>query len=193
MPEHFSVMEALIMHVPYQSAAACHDSAMPKSRLLMAWKLHEVTGHSKNEESSMAAFKTVLAVLVLAVLAACSSTLGIGRTAPLEPGDGVIENISVEQGSDSSGAGAVLGAVAGGLLGNQIGGGSGQTAATVAGVAGGAYAGQQIEKNRQGKVQYQLGIRMESGLYQTVTQDTNPFQIGDRVQVIDGKLRRRER
>jgi outer membrane lipoprotein SlyB len=140
----------------------------------------------------MAAFKIVLVALAFAVLAACSAT-GIGRTAPQVSGDGVIENISVEQSSGSSGVGAVLGAVTGGLLGNQIGGGSGQTAATVAGVAGGAYAGQQIEKSRQGKVQYQLGIRMESGLYQTVTQDTNPFQIGDRVQVIDGKLRRRER
>lgn len=140
----------------------------------------------------MAAFKSVLLTLALAILAACSSTAGIGRTAPLVSGDGVIESISVEQGSGSSGVGAVLGAVTGGLLGNQIGGGSGQTAATIAGVAGGAYAGQQIEKSRpQGKVQYQLGIRMESGLYQTVTQDTNPFQIGDRVQVVDGKLRRR--
>lgn len=48
-------------------------------------------------------------------------------------------------------AGTVIGGVAGGLLGNQIGGGRGKTVATVAGAAGGAYAGNQIQKNMQEK------------------------------------------
>lgn len=48
-------------------------------------------------------------------------------------------------------AGTVIGGVAGGLLGNQIGGGRGKTVATVAGAAGGAYAGNQIQKNMQDK------------------------------------------
>lgn len=140
----------------------------------------------------MVAWKTGVATTVLAVLAACSGVGAAHRAAELQPGDGVIEDIRVVlQGYDSSGAGAVLGAVTGGLLGNQIGSGSGQTAATIAGVAGGAYAGQQIEKSRPGKPEYQLGVRMESGLYQSVTQDSNPFQIGDRVRISDGKLQRR--
>ena len=48
-------------------------------------------------------------------------------------------------------AGTVIGGVAGGLLGNQIGGGRGKTVATVAGAAGGAYAGNQVQKNMQEK------------------------------------------
>lgn len=47
--------------------------------------------------------------------------------------------------------GSVIGGVAGGLLGHQIGGGRGKTLATVAGAAGGAYAGNQVQKNMQEK------------------------------------------
>lgn len=46
-------------------------------------------------------------------------------------------------------AGTVLGGVAGGLLGSQIGGGSGKKVATVIGAAGGAYAGNQVQKGMQ--------------------------------------------
>jgi uncharacterized protein YcfJ len=48
-------------------------------------------------------------------------------------------------------AGTVIGGVAGGLLGSTIGSGSGRTAATVLGAAGGAYAGNQVQKNMQRK------------------------------------------
>lgn len=48
-------------------------------------------------------------------------------------------------------AGTVIGGVAGGLLGSTIGGGRGKTVATVAGAAGGAYAGNQVQKNMQQK------------------------------------------
>jgi len=48
-------------------------------------------------------------------------------------------------------AGTVVGGVAGGLLGSTIGGGRGKTVATVAGAAGGAYAGNQVQKNMQEK------------------------------------------
>lgn len=45
--------------------------------------------------------------------------------------------------------GTVIGGVAGGLLGNRIGHGRGKTVATVAGAAGGAYAGNQVQKSMQ--------------------------------------------
>ena len=45
--------------------------------------------------------------------------------------------------------GTVIGGVAGGLLGSTIGGGAGRTVATVAGAAGGAYVGNQAQKNMQ--------------------------------------------
>ncbi len=47
--------------------------------------------------------------------------------------------------------GKVGGAVVGGALGSMVGGGSGKTVATVAGAAGGAYAGNKIQKNMQEK------------------------------------------
>ncbi|HQR22141.1 MAG TPA: glycine zipper 2TM domain-containing protein [Burkholderiaceae bacterium] len=46
-------------------------------------------------------------------------------------------------------AGSVIGGVAGGVLGHQVGGGKGKTLATVAGAAGGAYAGNQVQKSMQ--------------------------------------------
>ena len=48
-------------------------------------------------------------------------------------------------------AGTVIGGIAGGLLGSTIGSGSGRTAATVLGAAGGAYAGNRVQKNMQRK------------------------------------------
>jgi uncharacterized protein YcfJ len=48
-------------------------------------------------------------------------------------------------------AGTVLGGVAGGFLGSTIGAGAGRTVATVAGAAGGAFAGNQVQKNMQEK------------------------------------------
>jgi uncharacterized protein YcfJ len=48
-------------------------------------------------------------------------------------------------------AGTVIGGVAGGLLGSTIGGGTGRTVATIAGAAGGAYAGNQVQKGMQRK------------------------------------------
>jgi len=47
--------------------------------------------------------------------------------------------------------GTVIGGVAGGLLGSAVGGGTGRTVATIAGAAGGAYVGNQVQKNQQQK------------------------------------------
>jgi uncharacterized protein YcfJ len=47
--------------------------------------------------------------------------------------------------------GTVIGGVAGGLLGSSIGSGTGRTVATIAGAAGGAYVGNQVQKNQQQK------------------------------------------
>jgi uncharacterized protein YcfJ len=45
--------------------------------------------------------------------------------------------------------GTVIGGVAGGLLGSAVGSGTGRTVATIAGAAGGAYVGNQAQKNMQ--------------------------------------------
>jgi uncharacterized protein YcfJ len=51
-------------------------------------------------------------------------------------------------------AGTVVGGVLGGVIGHQFGSGRGQTVATVAGAAGGAYAGNQVQKGMQERDTY---------------------------------------
>jgi outer membrane lipoprotein SlyB len=87
-------------------------------------------------------------------------------------------------GNSEIGVGTVAGGVLGGILGNQIGGGSGKTAATVLGAAGGAYAGNRIEKNMSKVTVYQMRIRMNDGSYRTIEQ-SNGIAAGSRV-VVEG-------
>jgi len=105
---------------------------------------------------------------------------------------GVIDSIQAErQKGESSGAGAAVGGIVGGVLGNQVGGGVGRTAATVAGAVGGAVAGNQIERSRKTKDVYQIGVRLDNGRYEVVTQNNvSDLRIGDRVQVENGYVHR---
>jgi len=117
-------------------------------------------------------------------------------------GYGVVQAIELLQqtttansgiGGSGIGIGAIAGAVVGGVLGNQVGGGTGQTVATVAGAAGGAYVGNEIEKRQQQKTAdaYKVTVRMDSGAYQTVTQDNNAgLRVGDRVRIDNGSVQR---
>lgn len=117
-------------------------------------------------------------------------------------GYGVVQSIDLVQqstaktgiGGSGIGIGAIAGAVVGGVLGNQVGGGTGQTIATVAGAAGGAYVGNEIEKSRQQNTAadaYRVTVRMDSGSYQTLTQNTNTgLRVGDRVRIDNGIAQR---
>ena len=112
---------------------------------------------------------------------------------------GVVQSIDLVRqdsagiGGSGIGVGAIAGAVVGGIVGNQVGAGQGKTAATVLGAAGGAYAGNQIEKRNQQQQAdgYKFTIRMRDGSYQTLTQTTNAdIRVGDRVQIDNGVARR---
>ncbi|MFT5587965.1 MAG: outer membrane lipoprotein SlyB [Bradyrhizobium sp.] len=107
---------------------------------------------------------------------------------------GVIDSIQVSRAANSSGpgAGAVIGGLVGGLLGNQVGGGSGRAVATVAGVVGGAVVGNQVEQNRSaGSEVYQVNVRLDSGRYETITQDNvNDLRVGNRVRIENGRVYR---
>jgi outer membrane lipoprotein SlyB len=95
---------------------------------------------------------------------------------------------SVKVKGQSSGVGAVTGGILGGALGHQFGGGSGKTAMTVVGVAGGAYAGNEIEKNANSKLVYKVSVKMDYGEIRSFTLHGQPgFGEGDRVRVIDGR------
>lgn len=108
-------------------------------------------------------------------------------------GYGVVQSIElVRTGNTGLGGGAIAGAVVGGILGHQIGSGSGNTAATLLGAAGGAYAGNELEKrNQQQADAYKFTIRMQDGSYQTVTQTAiADIRVGDRVRIDNGVARR---
>ena len=103
---------------------------------------------------------------------------------------GVVESLrSIEQEGEGSGLGAIAGGVVGGVLGNQVGKGGGKTLATVLGIAGGAYAGHQIEKAQKKTLRYEIAVRMADGSLRTVIQETRPvWREGERVRFDNGVL-----
>jgi uncharacterized protein YcfJ len=103
---------------------------------------------------------------------------------------GTVSGITpIEKQGESSGAGAVLGGVVGGVLGHQVGSGRGRDVATVAGALGGAYVGNQVEKNKNTVVAWEVHVRLEDGTNQVMRYTSQPaFRVGDRVRVKDGQL-----
>ncbi|MGC1172402.1 glycine zipper 2TM domain-containing protein [Polaromonas sp.] len=99
---------------------------------------------------------------------------------------GQVNGVAV--GNTTIGLGTVAGGVVGGLLGNQVGGGSGKTAMTVLGAAGGAFAGNQIEKNMKKVTVYQVRVRMNDGSIRTV-EVSSSVPVGSRVIVEGNNLR----
>lgn len=110
--------------------------------------------------------------------------------APVCADCGQVESVrEVKAPADPSGLGAAAGGVVGGLLGNQVGKGSGRTIATLIGIAGGAYAGHQVEKTQRTVSRWEVGVRMENGEYRTVSLDSAPvWRTGDRVRLQGGRL-----
>ena len=102
---------------------------------------------------------------------------------------GTVDRIEVINRGDSSNiAGTVIGGVVGGLIGSQIGGGKGTAVATIAGIAGGAYAGNQIERRRTPQDSFRVTIRMDNGSMQTLSEaNISDLRTGDRVRV-DGNV-----
>lgn len=101
---------------------------------------------------------------------------------------GTVESVRlVEVKGEGTGLGAVAGGVAGALLGNGMGRGNGRTAMTVIGGAGGAYVGNEIEKNTRKSTSYRIRVRMEDGSVRTLYQREAPgVAAGDRVRIVDG-------
>lgn len=114
------------------------------------------------------------------VASAASSCLNCGTVS-------AIHTVRVK--GDASGLGAVAGGVTGALVGSQIGRGNGKTAMTVVGAAGGAYAGNEIEKNTKAQTVYRVTVEMDDGSYRTVSQSTPPsYAVGDKVRVTNGSI-----
>ena len=99
---------------------------------------------------------------------------------------GKVNGVAV--GDTTIGIGTVAGGVLGGVLGNQVGGGNGKTAMTVLGAAGGAYAGNAVEKNMKKVTVYQMRVRMNNGSVRTIEQ-ASPVAAGSSVVVEGNSLR----
>jgi outer membrane lipoprotein SlyB len=107
----------------------------------------------------------------------------IGSVTAIEP---------VRERPQGSGAGAVVGGVLGGVLGNQFGHGMGRAAMTGVGVAGGAIAGNNVERNyKTAVVGYRVHVRLDNGSTRTFERkDIGDLHVGDRVRLDANGLRR---
>jgi outer membrane lipoprotein SlyB len=103
---------------------------------------------------------------------------------------GVVEAINaIETKGDGSYIGMIAGGVAGAVLGSQVGHGQGTTVAQVIGAAGGAFAGNEIEKRMKTSTHYEVVVRLENGGSQTVSYPAQPgLKVGTRVRVENGAL-----
>ena len=103
---------------------------------------------------------------------------------------GVVEAINaIETKGDGSYIGLIAGGVAGAVLGSQVGHGQGTTVAQVIGAAGGAFAGNEIEKRMKTSTHYEVVVRLENGGTQTVSYPAQPgLKVGTRVRVENGAL-----
>jgi len=103
---------------------------------------------------------------------------------------GVVESVrEVSVHHRPSGLGLIGGALVGGVLGNAIGGGRGRDLTTVGGAVGGAYVGNQIEKNHSSGAGFAVTVRMDDGRKHTLHYGSLPqWREGDRVHYDHGHL-----
>lgn len=103
---------------------------------------------------------------------------------------GVVEAVNlVEHKGEGSYLGMIGGGVVGALLGSQIGQGRGTTVAEIAGAAGGAYAGNEIEKRMKTSKHYEVVVRLQNGGSRTFSYPAQPaFRAGSQVRVENGTL-----
>ncbi len=99
---------------------------------------------------------------------------------------GQVNGVAV--GNTTIGLGTVAGGVLGGLLGSQVGGGNGHTAMAVLGAAGGAYAGNTVEKNMKKVTVYDVRVRMDNGTTRNM-EVSSSVPVGSRVTVEGKNLR----
>jgi len=99
----------------------------------------------------------------------------------------VISVRQVQLNGSASGVGAVAGGLTGALVGSQFGRGDGRTALTILGAAGGAYAGNNVEKNMNKSTAWRITVRMDDESHRAVSQPEQPaLAVGDKVRIVDG-------
>lgn len=96
---------------------------------------------------------------------------------------GQVNGVAV--GNTTVGLGTVAGGLVGGLLGSQMGGGDGKKVMAVLGVAGGALAGNAIEKNMHKVTVYEVRVRMDDGSIRNMEVSTT-LPVGAKV-IVEGR------
>ena len=96
----------------------------------------------------------------------------------------------VQDAGEHTALGPIAGGIAGAVLGDRIGKGHGtRKVITLIGAAGGALAGREIEKRARGTSHWEIDVRRDDGGYETVRSDVAPpYQPGERVRLLDGRL-----
>lgn len=122
------------------------------------------------------------APVVVAKAAVCADCGTVQSVTALER-QGQVNGMSV--GNTTIGLGTVAGGVLGGLLGHQVGNGNGKTVATLLGAAGGAYAGNNAEKNMQKVTVFEVRVRMDDGSLRNMDIST-AVPVGSQV-IVEGK------
>jgi outer membrane lipoprotein SlyB len=99
---------------------------------------------------------------------------------------GSVESIEpIRTRPQGSGAGAVVGGVLGAVVGHQFGSGVGRAAMTGLGAAGGAVAGNNVERNHNESISgYRVSVRLDNGSSRTFERsEVTGLQVGDRVRL----------
>lgn len=148
----------------------------------------------------MKSIGTIVAALAVLALSGCApeaasdTRASVSSPAPYVVGSsgygnrctdcGTVESVSSREiAGKPNYAGAVVGAIIGGVAGHQFGSGRGQDAATAGGAVAGGVVGSQVGKEGTSTV-YDLGVRMDSGDYRTVTvAATGGLRSGSRVRI----------
>jgi outer membrane lipoprotein SlyB len=109
------------------------------------------------------------------------------ETAPIDRSRiGSVQSIEpIRTRPQGSGAGAVVGGVLGAVVGHQFGSGVGRVAMTGLGAAGGAVAGNNVERNHNESISgYRVSIRLDNGTTRTFERSqVAGLQVGDRVRL----------
>ena len=165
---------AVLAPVTVAQAAPLPMPTLPMTRLLSETSkpVHAVTKHSTVQPRSVQSLQASFC----ANCATVESVTAVQR-------QGQVNGVAV--GNQTVGLGTVAGGLIGGLLGNQVGAGNGKTLATVAGLAGGAFAGNAIEKNLKRVTVYDVRLRMDDGSKRNM-EVSSTVPVGSKV-IVEGK------
>ena len=158
------------------------NSAAAPAAVTTAAQTNKLAATTAKSAQVTAPVKHSTAPVVVAKTAVCADCGTVQSVTAVER-QGHVNGVPV--GNTTIGIGTVAGGVIGGLLGNQVGNGNGKTLATVVGAAGGAYAGNTVEKNMKKVTVYDVRVRMDDGSFRNLDIST-AVPVGSKV-IVEGK------